>query len=239
MHGYSGGAGVHEHFVRGGDIGGHGGDDRSDVGRYRKDGNDMRELIERLELLEYSRGVVVAIKELPKAVIKALKSVGFNKGSITVVPQEKVSLQGMAGEGSRSFAVVVNMETGKFETTYGSWGGGSMLSNPVDRDSSQLAIPPGKGAVITGSEGGGHPVYATLYVHPDTVAGFLPSKAETTERQQSILRMFTYTSAYKKELMLDNNVEPSEVDELVKMGLVKKTASGATSLTVKGKNAIA
>jgi hypothetical protein len=52
----------------------------------------------------------------------------------------------------------MNLENGKHEITYGSWGG----SNPyetkaVDHDSKKRKIPR-NGVIILGSEGGGYPV---------------------------------------------------------------------------------
>jgi hypothetical protein len=196
----------------------------------------MRELIERLEALDESRGVVIPTKELPPVVKKALKEVGFKKSRISVVPQEKVSLQGFAGGGSRSYAVVLNLASGKYEISRGSWGGGNPYgSRPVDTDSRKYDIPE-NGMVILGEEGGGQPVTASLYVNPKTVTGFLPGKSDLTERQKSILRMFAYTSAYRKELFDDNNVKDSEVDELVKSGHLKRSKNGALRRTIKGEN---
>jgi hypothetical protein len=200
------------------------------------EGDKMRQLIERIESLVENKAIVIATKEVPDVFKKPLKEIGYKRSSIGVTPIDSVSLQGFSGDGYRSFAVVLNLDTGKYDIQKGSFGGGGYGSNDVDTDNRKYPIPR-NGAVIVGEEGGGQPVSASVYVNPDTVAGFLPEKSDLTDRQKSIIRMMGYTSSYKKELMSDNKVSASEVDELIRLGYIKKTSAGATSLTIKGKNA--
>ncbi|MDD5511628.1 MAG: hypothetical protein PHI12_12590 [Dehalococcoidales bacterium] len=198
----------------------------------------MKNLLERLELTE-AKGAVIHVRELPGAIRKVLKEVGFKKSDITVVPEDRVSLQGYSGEGYRAFAAVVNLETGQYSLHWGDWGGpNAYAKKAVDWDDKKHAIPPNKGAVVLGYQGGTGPVGATVYVHPDTISGFLPPQHDLTDRQQSILGMCRYTSAYKKELFQRNDVTPEEIDDLVKAGFIARSSSGATRLTISGKNVV-
>lgn len=188
------------------------------------------------ESLEEARDVVVSVKELPKPLQKALKAIGYKKRDISVEPKDKAFLQHLAGEGYRSITAVVNLATGKYEIHKGAWGGPSPYDpRGVDMDQKLHAIPP-NGAVIVATEGGNHPVHGWIYVHPQSIAPILPGGADTTERQRSILKLWGYISSYRKEEMRHMKVTDKEIDELVKMGMLKKNKRGATSITTKGKN---
>jgi len=193
----------------------------------------MRTIFERLE---EASDIVVSVKELPKPLQKALKEMGYKRRDISVEPKDKAHMQHLAGEGRRSVTAVVNLATGKYEVGRGAWGGPSP-NDPrgVDLDQGVHAIPP-NGAVIIGIEGGRHPMSAWIYVHPHSIAPILPGGADTTERQRSILGLWGYTSSYRKEEMRYMGVTEKEIDELVRMGMLKKSKSGATSITTKGKN---
>jgi hypothetical protein len=193
----------------------------------------MRQLLERIE---ESKAIIIPTKELPAVFKKPLQEVGFKKSSIGVTPMESVSLRGYAGDGFRAFSIILNLDTGRYDIQKGDFGGSGYGTKAVDTDNKAYPIPR-NGAVIMGEEGGGQPVMASIYVHPDTVAGFLPEKNDLTDRQRNILDMFGYTSSYRKELFQSAKVQDSEIDELVKIGMLKKTSSGALSLTIKGKNA--
>ncbi len=190
----------------------------------------------------YSRsreGHVVATRELPRTLQKVLKDAGFRKKDITVIPKQKVSMQRGGGKGVRGFVIIINIATGKSEVSYGSWGGPNPFnSKPVDVDDKEYSIPP-NGAVILGSEGGGRPVYATIYVNPETLAPILPAKSGVSDKQKKILDTFvSLKSSYRKEEQMRIGVKPGEIDELVQKGLLKRNRAGSTSITVTGKNAL-
>jgi hypothetical protein len=189
-------------------------------------------------LIEMNRGHVVVVKELPQSLQTVLKKVGYRRKDISVIPQETVSLSSGGGAGRRSFAAIVDVSTGKHEITYGSWGGPNMfVRNAVDSDTAPKKLPR-NGAAIVGSEGGGHPVWATIYVHPEMISGMLPTEADVTDRESKILGYFrSYTSSARKEQFSRMGIKPAEIDSLVKRGYVKKNKAGATSITTKGKNA--
>lgn len=196
----------------------------------------MRYLIERINRLLEARSVEVAVKELPDAIRKALKEVGYRSRDIGVVPQATVSLNPYAGDGERGFAVLVNLSTGASKLVRGDWGGSSPVGGPsIDQDRGDHPLPR-DGVAIVGSSGG-RGTYATIYVHPDSVVPLLPGDVEMSEREASILRSMGYTSSYRKELFADMKVQQSEVDALVKRGWIAMNKAGALSLTTAGKNA--
>jgi hypothetical protein len=186
----------------------------------------------------YGKRVVVATNELPPALRKALKQVGYKRRDISVEPATATSVRSVAGKGQRGFAMAVNMATGAIsDVEVGSWGGQNPFERkPVDWHDKPVKIPP-NGAIITGSLGYKGP-FATIYVHPDALAPLLPGNADVTEREADILRMASYKSFYKKELFVRNRVNQDEIKSLVERGYMKMNKAGATSLTPKGKNAM-
>jgi len=194
----------------------------------------MRALLERLE--EGLHGTVVQVKELPEVLQKALKSVGYGRRDINVSARAEVDLNPYAGEGQKGFAVVVNLATGVYKASEGSWGGANMfVARSIDTAQASYPLPP-DGAAIVGTSGY-HGTSASISVHPSALAPLLPGNADVTERERRILAMLGFTSAYRKELFADNKVTPDEVDALVAKKLVAKNKAGALSLTTAGKNA--
>jgi len=186
-------------------------------------------------------GRAVLVRELPQSVQKALKQVGYGAKDIDVKPEETVSLMGVSGRGVQSFAIVINMATGKANVSWGSWGGRNPNEKKgVDWDDKSYRIPTG-GAVILGSRGGGRRVFATVYVHPDTMAPLLPQASGATEREKDILDHFvSLKPSYRKEYMerMKPPVSPKELDDLVEKGFLKRNRAGATQITLNGKNAL-
>ena len=188
-----------------------------------------------VKILSESAGTHVDLKDLPRPLQDALRSVGYRKASIMVTPMNSVSLGGGGGDGQRAFAIAVDLSTGKTSNVIkGSWGGANMF---VDRslDTSKPYNIPENVAIINGSEGG-H-LWATIYIHPDSMMKMLPGDSGVSERESSILRAATYMSAYKKELFQKLKVTPEEIKSLADRGYLKVNKAGATSLTTKGKNA--
>lgn len=195
----------------------------------------MRALLERLEE-GMSGGTAVAVKELPEALQKALKSVGYGRRDIHVSARTDVDLNPYAGDGQKGFAVVVNLATGVYKASEGSWGGANMFtSRSIDTVQERYPLPP-DGAAIVGTTGY-HGTSASIYVHPSALAPLLPGNADVTEREARILAMMGFTSAYRKELLADNKVTSDEIDALVAKKMLAKNKAGALSLTTAGKNA--
>jgi hypothetical protein len=184
--------------------------------------------------------IVVEVKALPSALRSALASLGYGKRDIRVSAADTVSLQDFGSAGCRSFVCIVNLETGERETRHGSWGGPGVGSanNPVDLDSRQHRIPL-NGAVISGAEGGGQPVYASVKVNPANLAKLLPPSADVTEKEKSILRVFRGYKAgeYRKAELARLDTASEDLAALVGKGLLKQNAAGATQITTAGKNA--
>lgn len=95
------------------------------------------------------------VSDLPECLIDALKSVGYGKRDIEILPRDETSISYGGGSGRRGFAILVNLSTGKYETHFGSWGGANAFNpeNQVDLNTQSYPIPE-NGAVILGSEGG-------------------------------------------------------------------------------------
>lgn len=194
-------------------------------------------------LKEAFGGTHVPVRELPPTVQRALKDVGYGRRDIEVVAKSTVNLQSMGGDGYRSFTVVLNIETGESKTLYGSWGGPNPWSrpNPVDSDDREHTLPV-NGAVIQGHEGGGRPVFATLYINPSNMAALLPAPVELSREEKKALNIIGgIKPGYRKDefmragLGLYDTQNPYIVS-LIKKGLVKLTGTGI-QITVDGKNA--
>ena len=160
-------------------------------------------LLESLYRIDEARGQYVDVKDLPVVLQRALKSVGYNRPNIEVSPAEKVSPAGMGGDGYREFFTIVDLESEKYETSHGSWGGANMFNtgNRVDNDRNMYTIPPNV-VTIAGREGGSHPVYAHLYTAPETFTPLLgagTAEVELTDEEKLVLvSMATLTSAGRK-----------------------------------------
>jgi len=184
--------------------------------------------------------ISIEVKNLPAALQSALSSVGYHRADVKVSAADTVSLQDFGSEGCRSFVCLVNLDTGERKTTYGSWGGPGLGSagNAVDSDSRQHRIPP-NGAVISGAEGRGAPVYASVKVNPANLAKLLPPSADVTEKEKGILRAFVQLKAgeYRKAELSRLDTASEDLEALVSKGLLKRSSNGATQVTTAGKNA--
>jgi hypothetical protein len=180
---------------------------------------------------------------MPPAVQRALKEVGYGRADIAVEARDVFYVGHPAGEGSRSFFGLVNLQTGQTKFTYGNWGGGEAGDIPqlADADRERRPLPPGM-VVINGSEGGNRPVWATLTVHPSMMPALLPAGGELTSQEQSGLNIIgMYISSARKEYFRDARLgaygpENPIVRSLAQKGMVKITGAGAIQITTKGKN---
>ena len=177
------------------------------------------------------------VSHLPSVLIAALKECGYNKRDINVVAQSKVSLCGYAGDGYRSFAIVVNMSTSEIKSYYGSWGGANPWNpnNRVDLDDNEYVLPENI-AVILGTEGGTMSTTATVYISPNNMAkNLLPIETGLTKEEISVLNIFrTMKSSYRAGYL---SAYKELIDKLVSEGYLKRSANGATQITISGKNA--
>lgn len=193
--------------------------------------------------------------ELPSVVQRALSAVGYGRKDIECIVSERASLRPVSGKGYRGFIVhcllgpyarrIVPepMNPGTFRVLRGSWGGSNAFATTsVDDDAGPDDLDSDE-CYITGTEGGGRPVYATLYVSPAAARLHgIASKGVSTasERQRLILAVFArYRSSYRKEALARGNVTTTELDQLVDGGFLKRSRNGATRITTLGKNAAA
>lgn len=191
----------------------------------------------------------IQVKDLPSVIISQLSGIGYACKDIKVQVTESIDLFCSGGNGSRGFAIVVNLDTGETKRFTGSWGGANMFnpSNRVDVDTSSHVIPL-NGAVIKGSEG--NRVYATVYVSASNIVKALQSPVnELSPNEKGLLKCFSsIKSSYRKEYIFGgysrdyfaNPLTETEyketVDSLALKGLVKVTKAGSVSLTTNGKN---
>lgn len=187
-----------------------------------------------------NNAIHIATKTLPPTLRAALESVEFHGTDIGVRVSDKVSANAQAGQGSRGFVLIVDIASGEMTRHNGSWGGASAFEQrQIDLDQNEYDMRPGM-AVISGSIG--HPrTFATLHLHPDNMAKYLPAAPAVSERDRTILKQFSgLTSAGRKdEWNRYPETAPSavELDSLVSRGLLSRNKAGATKITTDGKNA--
>jgi hypothetical protein len=103
-------------------------------------------------LLAYG-GIHVSVRDLPDAVYRALKKIGYGRRDIEVIYDTKYSVSA-AFENNRALAYTIDLRTGRItDSQIGSWGG----SNPwedrsIDRGE---AHPVPSGSVVIAGESGG------------------------------------------------------------------------------------
>lgn len=190
----------------------------------------------------------VAVRDLPRSLQKALRTVGYRRKDIRVEPDTTYSpSEGSAGfTGSRGFIVVVNMQTGQMKHEKGSWGGATPFERKqVDVDRKNYPIP-NNGAVIVG-ESGGRGTFAKIKVHPNNLAKMLPEGEDvklTPEENKALNILGGLKSGYRAQSFERYNLGPYDVRSnpllqgLLKKGLIKANRAGAMSITTKGRNAM-
>lgn len=188
-------------------------------------------------------GVYAPVSNLPPSLQKLLNELGYRRKDIDVVPAETFNPSYPSGEGHRAFVSVVNLATGSYRTTRGSWGG----ANPFERgnivdDSRGADVPiPPNGAVVIGSEGGGHPIYATVHVRPEALAPLLPPAQSDDLGEIERVALVAYKDYNSKgRLQCKERIGDKRwgdaIAGLVRRGLLKSNAAGAASITTEGKN---
>jgi hypothetical protein len=179
------------------------------------------------------------VATLPAPIRKVLSEVGYARKDIGISARVETTLACAGGDGHKAFVAIVNLGTGESKTTWGSWGGSNMFAphNAVDTDDKAYQIPP-NGAIVRGSIGGS--VYASVEVHPATLAPMLPAKATLTDKERSILCAFRSLKSgpYRQDALRQADAASEDLNALVERGLLKRNAAGSTQITTEGKNAI-
>jgi hypothetical protein len=189
-----------------------------------------------------SRYVLVA--NCPQGIKNVLDEVGYHRKDIKVESSSTYSPQAQSGEGKKAFTAAVDLASGNYKITWGSWGGGNPFEpKQVDLDTSVYPIPY-NAAIVQGSIGGTSPVYAYVKVHPDNFQKLLPSGQEDmdySEQEKKALKIIkTYKAGSRKEGFYREELGPYStenpiVQKFIKNGLIKVTGTGI-QITLDGKN---
>jgi len=184
----------------------------------------------------------IDVRECPPHVRAALEAVGYGARDIALEAAETFSPASEAGKGSRGFCAIVNLATGEREILRGSWGGSNpFTSSHVDDNRESLPMP-ANAAVIKGQTG--YPrTFARILVHPDALPRLLPAGADDRESLSESEAQAIYCfaaikgGAYRREELARRRVSAETVESLITRGYLKRARNGATSITLKGKNA--
>lgn len=190
-------------------------------------------------------GQHIEVRDLPPVLQRELRSVGYGRRDIMVEPRDTYSPLGVSGDGYRAFVIAVDLATGQSKHLQGNWGGASVNSGPNQVDSDLRSYPlPFNTAVISGHEGGGHPVWAFIMVHKDNLQKLLPSgNVEHTEAELVALQIIkSIRSGARAEFFADKGLGPYKntnptLQSLASKGLVKLTGAGI-QITTAGKNVV-
>lgn len=110
---------------------------------------------------------VVAKASLPKQIKAALDALRANRREVRVSIQDTFDMATYPDDGCRGFVAFVDIRTGHVGPQYRSaWGGGftnDPIARQVNNDRTPKSIPAGS-VVIKGTEGGGRPTWAEIYV---------------------------------------------------------------------------
>jgi len=194
------------------------------------------------------------VRDLPKSLQAALDNVGYGKKDIEVKARETFNPVAMGGQGYRGFVAVCPMDdSGEFKVTYGSWGGENAFARTIEGIDTDVQIPPDV-AFIQGSEGGGHPTLASVYISTRAMnPALLGAPADVSPKEAKILAIFQQLkSSYRKEefdrLQEKAGIESSrarqettdrEIESLIERGFLSRNKAGSVSITTEGRNAAA
>jgi len=186
----------------------------------------------------------IETKKLPSSVQTALKSTGYKKNNVDVKMATSINSFCSGSAGSKGYFTLLDLDTGKHRTEYGSWGGSNMFvqGNVVD-DGKDYNLPP-SGVGIVGSTG--HYNSATIHIHPDspivaTIAKVQSEVPELSERSQKLLAIHRSVKGgkYRKEALQRTKASESELSDLVASGYLKQNKAGSRQITPLGRNACA
>lgn len=180
----------------------------------------------------------IKVKELHPTLQRALEAVDYHKADISVEPRSTASMFVGGGAGMRGFAVLVDLNTDRFEVHRGSWGGANPWNprNAVDLDTNEYTLPP-NGAVINGVQG--RTVHADITIHPE-VKMFPAPKDDLTQEEKDALYCYRSINGgnYRKEELRRRRVTQATIDKMVDRGFLKRDSRGFCQITTEGKNAI-
>ncbi len=204
----------------------------------------------------------VRVDSLPQNMRTLLHSLGYRRSDINCEAREKAHRHCGGGDGYRGF--FYSPETG---VQYGSWGGANAFTkNSVDgtNESDAYVVLRAGDFAVRGTEGGGQPVYASLYAHPDTIAtsdgkpcgehedcresaeiaaacatarNRWAAPRDVTDREKTLLSAVSMKSSYRREELRRIKATDGEIDGLVSRGFVSRNKAGAMTLTTEGRNA--
>lgn len=185
-------------------------------------------------------GTYIETKTLSRLLQNVLKGVGYGARDIQVMPSSTADLSVAAGDGTRGFAVLVNLDTGETKRFTGSWGGTNMFVRTAVDDSDGIGALPPNGCVVKGTTG--YPrTFAYIYVHPSAMGKFLPGgeTEELTDIEQQAIYCFCAIKGgeYRREELRRRRVSTETVESLVSRGYLKRNKAGAIQATTKAKNA--
>lgn len=184
----------------------------------------------------------VAIKDLPDALQKHLRAMGYGKRDIAVAPADDfVPNSGLGGSGRRSMLVLINLATGQSKEFIGSWGGANMFTKTVaDDDNRHTSIPPNH-AVISGS-GTTKLDYARILIHPSNFALMVegPKEELSDQAQQALnaivgLKPGARADEFRRWGLGDYNLANPLIVELLQKKLLENKG-GKIFVTTEGRN---
>jgi len=204
------------------------------------------ELLEVAKLLTAGKEYNVDVKQLPPALIKALKKVGYRSRDIRIEERTSFSMSegGAFFEGNRGLLVEVNLKTGKMDVERGSWGGANMFeTDTIDHQRANISMVQDQ-AIIVGSTGG-RGTFMRVLLHPkdyEVIVKADNAEPLTEDEQKAVNIIGGIKSSYRREYFDRHrlgpySVENSVVQSIIKKGLAKANRAGAIQLTTKGKNA--
>jgi hypothetical protein len=192
-------------------------------------------------LLAYG-GIHVSVRDLPDAVYRALKKIGYGRRDIEVIYDTKYSVSA-AFEINRALAYTIDLRTGRItDSQIGSWGG----SNPwedrsIDRGE---AHPVPSGSVVIAGESGGRGNFLRLYIRPEDVGELMPSPDDdivlTQDEKMALdviggIKSGYRSDSFRRKGLGEYSVENPIVESLMEKGLVK-SIGGGIRITTQGKN---
>lgn len=189
----------------------------------------------------------VRTRDLPDALRRALTEVGFHKVDIAITPKSDgtTRLDSPYGDGYQTFAVAVELETGRTsEVARSSWGGVNPFARGIEAAmdrSVEIVIPQGA-ILIQGQRGGGQAVSASIECHPDDLAPFLPPSHVALHVSRAALVALSGLSGLKPFARREEAERfpgmdyDAAIQELCTAGLAKQNRAGAVRITTEGES---
>ncbi len=179
---------------------------------------------------------------LPNVVKRAMESVKYFKSDIEVIHTNSVTPNIQGNDGQKGFCILIDLNTDKFQTLMGSWGGANMFNrdNVVDLDNTDYPLNEGM-VVIKGTMG--YPsTWARIYAHQGSSILPLPTNSDMTDKEMFVLSCYVGLKSFARNdemlrWMTDTEITQT-VTKLIESGHIKANKAGATQITTQGKNAV-